>query len=80
MTKFYEQAFPVAPEMWAEGQFKHPTIGMTKREYFAAKALQGMLANSHEEAWGMNPDQVAAASVQFADYLIKKLNELETMS
>ena len=46
------------------------TIGITKREYFAAKAMQGVLAT------GVNHDQtVAYYSVKFADALLKELSK-----
>lgn len=45
--------------------------GLTKREYFAAVALQGLLADPE------GPDSVSAAfiAVRAADNLIKALNE-----
>ena len=49
----------------------HPSIwyGLTKREYFAAMALQGLL-NKY-----MYLDNAAEKSVNAADALIKALNE-----
>ena len=45
--------------------------GLTKREYFAAMALQGLLAgNSKEYIEAYEP-----LSVMFADTLIKELNK-----
>lgn len=44
--------------------------GMTKREFFAAAALQGLLAR--EPAY---VHRGAARAVQYADALIKALNE-----
>lgn len=46
------------------------SIGMTKREYFAVVALQGILANPEQNY--LLPEQ---AAVQFADRLIKELNK-----
>lgn len=43
--------------------------GLTKREYFAAVALQGMLARR------MCEDQEIAAVVEIADALIEALNK-----
>ena len=50
-----------------------PWIGLTKREYFAAMALQGILADGmdihlHEQGH-------AKKAVLYADALIKALNE-----
>lgn len=47
--------------------------GLTKREYFAAMAMQGLCANSHE-AIGVAPsDKIAKWSVKQADALIAAL-------
>ena len=48
--------------------------GLTKREYFASVALQGMLAYSGEEAAG-GPEIFARDAVEYADALIKQLNK-----
>lgn len=42
--------------------------GMTLRDYFAAKALQGILADSKVEA---TPTEFAAASYRMADAMLK---------
>ena len=47
--------------------------GISKREYFAAKAMQGMLANQHAIS-----EFIAKDAVQFADVLIEELNKTET--
>lgn len=69
-----ESAFPGKsdPEYWE---------GLTKREYFAAKALQGYIAcgacnpnNGH----AIMPEDVAKLSVEMADHLIKQLNEKQS--
>ena len=54
--------------------------GLTKREYFAAKAMQGLLSNSEwmreykGEKYLMETDILAEVSVKIADKLIKALN------
>lgn len=51
-------------------EVKH-TLGLTKREYFAALAMQGIISN-----WKLkDPDDVCRMSVNLADKLIKALNE-----
>lgn len=45
--------------------------GLTKREYFAAMAMQGALGG--EPGSHLNPDQLAKDSVQHADALLKEL-------
>lgn len=57
----------------AAGQIFHQP-GLTKREYFAAMAMQGIIANNHH-----GPDeyvkQAAREAVQYADALIEQLNK-----
>ena len=45
--------------------------GLTKREYFAAKALQGILSD-HTRSLGKD---IAIDAVKMADHLIKALDE-----
>lgn len=63
-----EQAFPI---------ITHKEIvtipGMSKREYFAAIAMQGLLAGAKE----VNKSLTAYAAIEYADALIIKLKELE---
>jgi hypothetical protein len=47
--------------------------GLTKREYFSAKALQGILAGPNN----MTTFDSADTAVKCADQLIKALNEIE---
>ena len=54
----------------------HPTdyyaeSGLTKREYFAAMALQGFTANTHSIKW--LPEEIAKDAVTHADALIAEL-------
>lgn len=59
----------------------HTTPGLTKREYFAALALQGLLASPLEpgELDDLSPDEIlnhfSASAVSYADALIESLNE-----
>lgn len=46
--------------------------GLTKREHFAAMALQGLLANSNSQG---GVDDYARGAVNFADALIEELNK-----
>ena len=45
------------------------TIGLTKREYFAAKAMQGLLASDRSWSFG----DCVEYSVRYADALLKEL-------
>ncbi len=61
-------------------KIEHPdgdifTRGLTKREYFAAMAMQGMLSNNNNITYFTYFEKVAKRSVQAADALIKALNE-----
>jgi hypothetical protein len=61
-TLWWEPAFPVAPG----------GPGLTKREYFAACALQGLIAADMIT----RPDGMTAIeAVKFADALIEALND-----
>lgn len=50
-----------------------PFDGITKRECFAAQALEGILADWGEGDW--SPEIAAASAVRHADALIAELNE-----
>ncbi len=58
---------------------KQDKLGITKREYFAAAALQGLLAavaaSTAEECRAYTPDYVADWVVKFSDATLKKLQE-----
>jgi len=47
-------------------------LGMTKREYFAAMAMTGLLAKT---PWAMRCDEIGRNARDFADALIFALNE-----
>ena len=49
--------------------------GLTKREYFAAMAMQGLLSSYSGQSAIPNPTNLSKHSVVFADSLIKQLNE-----
>jgi len=67
-----ESAFPASYPGLDGGTVTH--YGLTKREYYAAKAMQGLstLAFSHVI---VSPEWVAKASVDHADALIKALED-----
>jgi len=45
--------------------------GMSLRDYFAAKAMQGYCANPQDEAWGVDPYEVARWAYINADAMLK---------
>ena len=81
MTRATESAFPNTVYTYdGDGNrvVSHDEEGLTKREYFAALAMQGMLA-SWPENGRLNPDKTAEHATLFADALITALNQ-ETQS
>ena len=61
---------PDDPVVVTQQNANNPLYGLTKREYFAAMAMQGMLSNT-----GINTEShVAHYAVEFADALIERLN------
>jgi hypothetical protein len=70
---------PISPIVSAEGWLC--CTGLTKREYFAAMAMQGLLSNSnydiHEDGAF---DFVAEDAISFADAILKQLEETSNPS
>lgn len=69
-TKPHDTAFPCHEDLY--------DAGMSIREYFAAKAMQGILTTQTKAAidsgmW-LADESIAAKSVRMADALIKALN------
>lgn len=67
-----------APHVWAERwemieKVKESEGGLTKRELFAAMAMQGLLANSDPNTNEWAADQVARYAVKQADVLLAEL-------
>lgn len=60
-----EPAFPVpGSEYGGTGTF----FGMTLRDYFAAKAMQGICA--HPETWGRQTSEIAQSAYELADAML----------
>lgn len=71
---FDQLAFPVTLSIGEENKFI--SHGLTKREYFAATAMQGLLAGiGEDEDWIV--DETAVLAVRMADALIKTLVKKE---
>jgi hypothetical protein len=75
MTNPTESAFPTWSRLYGE----KPELdgdGLTKREHFAAMAMQGQLSNpAILERHGLEAKDVAKTAVDFADALIAALNK-----
>lgn len=72
MSKGNESVFPHTEERWNRiGAFPVFNSGLTKREYFAALAMQGILARPPD----LTPPkaEIVAASVSYADALLVAL-------
>ncbi len=67
-TRPNDAGFPI-PEDGVE------EYGLTKREYFAALAMQGILSGCDVEYCESDSQQIALAAVMNADALIKTLND-----
>lgn len=52
--------------------------GLTKREYFAGLAMQGLLANQYVGGNGQPVLNIAIDAVEYADALIEALNRTES--
>lgn len=66
-----EPAFPTCDVLHPNGQIQYGSIGLTKREYFAAMAMQGLLA--HDPTYEFT--EIASDSVKMTDALIAELNK-----
>lgn len=49
--------------------------GLTKREYFAAMAMQGLLAGRYSD---LESEEISCKSVECADYLLSELEDKYT--
>jgi hypothetical protein len=74
-------AFPVAPEVDRNGDYTSGVSGMTLRDYFAAKAMNGMLSadiTTHQDGVDKivdDPSELARMSYRIADAMIAERNK-----
>lgn len=54
------------------------SFGLTKREEFAARAMQGMLASETDDAYYESKDEAARHAVLMADALLRALEQEPT--
>ncbi|HEY9824866.1 MAG TPA: hypothetical protein V6D19_05420 [Stenomitos sp.] len=73
MSEFQDVTFPLMKDI------NYITHGLTKREYFAGLAMQGLLANPDIKMSDLSVDEarkiVAAVSRAMADSLLAELNK-----
>ena len=74
MTDGNEMAFARPAYQYASGSYDQPSDGMTKREYFAALAMQGLCSNPHYTNHVGWYEDLKMDAVQQADNLIAELN------
>jgi hypothetical protein len=72
-------AFPLMPSHTNPADVVPDFTGLTKRELFAAMAMQGMCSNMDNANLQNSPTNVVMESVQFADALLKALESNETI-
>lgn len=66
-----EPAFPTPQRIYANGDTEWGSNGMTLRDWFAAKALQGILSNPADgDSWRKYKEAVPIAYL-FADEMLK---------
>lgn len=72
MTNPSEPAFSKAAFYCTEGGIDSPQEGLSKREYFAAMAMQGLLSDADNCG---NLSDIVFDAVKMADMLIEQLNK-----
>jgi hypothetical protein len=72
--KANQLVYPQKMEFGQDGEIHFH--GLTKREYFAAMAMQGEITCQHDEFTG-HPDTIAIRAVQCADALLAELEKTE---
>lgn len=65
------QAFPIPAVPGPNGY--DAEAGMTLRDYFAAKVLQGVC--SHADTWGLPNDKLVEQAYLLADLMLKERNK-----
>jgi hypothetical protein len=74
MENSKQQAFPCINPAYDGNWNKEPIKnGLTKREYFAARAMQGFLSTPDTRTWDV--EKTAKQAVLQADELLKQLGE-----
>ena len=69
MSKLTSDGGPAFPTLFIEPNYGSGYAGMTLRDYFAAAALQGLLASPAEAEFGVS--HFATAAYEAADAMLK---------
>ena len=70
---------PINPVLTQSPSLQNDTsLGLTKREYFAGLAMQGLLSNSYSNGFSQplseyDSKSIAKFSIEYADELLKQL-------
>ena len=72
-----DSAFPIFD---SDGSHFTKHGGLSKREFFAAMALQGFLSNSSSDPDEYRPTDIVILAIEAADILIYRLNKAEDPS
>ena len=67
-----EAAYPLSPDGNKELGYN---TGLTIRQYFAAMAMQGLLASYAGVSQNPNPESLAKKAIEYVDALINELNK-----
>lgn len=73
-TEANDPAYPESIVTLPDGRIQLGSSGLTKREYFAAMAMQALLANP-KIGDEISSDVISAMATDQADDLIKELND-----
>ena len=78
MKDKFKPAFPFTPERPWDNESASGYLGLTKHEYFAAIAMQGMLANPNGAMTeggfrAFSPDTISDLALKHADAMLDKL-------
>ena len=73
---------PINPIPEHFDKYQNENIGLTKREYFAGIAMQGLISSFTEKAsygrWGTEIKETIKCAIDYADELLKQLENSNT--
>ena len=68
---------PINPIPEHFDKYQNENIGLTKREYFAGLAMQGLISSFTEKAsyggWGTEIEETIKCAIDYAEELLKQL-------